>query len=90
MLAVDDTVCPWNQDLWKLETEAGGAHCRRAPGADPDLAMGVDALASLYLGGVQPAVLASAGRIIELHPGALDALARQLRQDPAPYNAVGF
>lgn len=90
VLAVDDAVCPWNQDRWRLETEPGGAHCRRAPGADPDLALGADALASLYLGGVQPAVLAGAGRIIELRPGALDALARQMRQDPAPYNAVGF
>lgn len=90
VLAVQDRVCPWNQDRWMLETEPGGARCRRAPGADADLAMGVDALASLYLGGVQPAVLAAAGRIAELRPGALDTLARQLRQDPAPFNAVGF
>ena len=90
VLDVTDTVCPWNEGRWLLETGPDGASCRRAPGVEADLAMGVDVLGSLYLGGVRPAVLAAAGRLVELQPGALGTLARQLRQDHEPYNAVGF
>lgn len=90
VLDVRDTMCPWNEGRWLLETGPDGASCQRAPHLEADLAMGVDVLGSLYLGGVRPAVLAAAGRLVELHPGALTTLSRQLRQDPEPYSAVGF
>lgn len=90
VIAVDEPVCPWNTGRWQLETDLDGARCRRAATADADLAMGVDVGASLYLGGVTPAVLADAGRIVELRPGALATLARQLRHDTPPHNAVVF
>lgn len=90
VLAVSDALCPWNDGVWRLEAGPDGASCHPAPGAEPHLALGVDALASLYLGGVSPAVLAGAGRVVELRSGALADVARLLGQDPAPFNAVGF
>lgn len=90
VLRVADPVCPWNDGIWRLDAGPDGATCRRAPGTAVDLALGVDALASLYLGGVSPAVLAGAGRVTELRPGALAALGRLVHQDPAPFGAAGF
>lgn len=90
VLAVTDTMCPWNEGTWHLQTDTDEARCRPATAADADLAMDVSVLGSLYLGGVTPAALAGAGRIVELRSGALARLARQFRQDPAPCNAVGF
>jgi hypothetical protein len=52
--------------------------------------MGIDTLASLYLGGVAPGVLTRAGRIVEERAGAVAELARMVRQDALPRNAVGF
>lgn len=90
VLDVTDRMCPWNEGRWLLETGPDGARCRPAPTRQADLAMSVDVLGSLYLGGVKPAVLAAAGRIVELRPGTLTTLAQQFGQDPEPYNAVGF
>lgn len=90
ILAVSDPVCPWNDGNWRLDAHPEGTTCRLEPGARADLAMGVDTLASLYLGGVSPAGLAAAGRIAELRAGALTTLSRLLHQDPDPFNAVGF
>lgn len=90
VLDVKDETLPENQGRWRLETEPTGATCLLDPRATPDLTLGVDALASLYLGGVSPATLAAAGRITVRHPAALDTLTRLFAQDPAPYNVVGF
>jgi predicted acetyltransferase len=81
---------PHNQGRWRLDATPTGTTCQLAPGANPDVALGVDALASLYLGGVSPATLVAAGRITVLHPSALAALSRLFAQDPAPYNVAGF
>ncbi len=90
VLAVTDSVCPWNEGRWRLNAHPDGTTCRLERTVTADLAMGVDTLASLYLGGVSPAVLAAAGRIVELQAGALATLTRLLHQDPAPFNAAGF
>jgi len=72
-----------------LETSAEGATCtvttRRA-----DLAMGVDALGSLYLGGVSALALAHSGRIDELRPGALARAEVAFTSAPAPWCATWF
>jgi len=90
VLDVRDETLPENQGRWRLEAEPTGATCLLDPRATPDVALGVDALASLYLGGVPPATLAAAGRITVLRPGALGTLTRLFAQDPAPYNVAGF
>jgi len=54
-----------------LEVKGGQAAVERVgPGEEPDLAMDVSALSSIYLGGVCPVTLAAAGRISEHTKGA--------------------
>jgi predicted acetyltransferase len=63
---VHDAVCPWNEGRWKLE---GGQASRTEEKAE--LALGVDALGSAYLGAVPFSQLRDAGRVEELANGAI-------------------
>jgi len=72
-----------------LRGDATGAVC--TPTADdPDITLGVDALGSLLLGGVDAHVLAATGRIAAHRNGTLDALAVAFAGSPAPYCATRF
>ncbi len=84
-----DAMCPANTGTWRLTADPTGAVCARTAEA-PDITLDVQSLASLYLGGVSPAALAAAGRIVEHRDGAVAATARLFANDPLPYNAVGF
>ncbi|WP_175317348.1 GNAT family N-acetyltransferase [Pseudarthrobacter sp. C4D7] len=54
-----------------LEASGGQAAVERVDaGEEPDLAMDISALSSIYLGGVSPVTLAAAGRISEQSKGA--------------------
>jgi len=66
VLEVGDAFCPWNAGRYRL---AGGVAERTS--ADPDLALDVDALGAVYLGGVGFTALAEAGRVVEHRPGGL-------------------
>jgi predicted acetyltransferase len=66
VIAVEDTFCPWNTGRYRL---AGGTVERSAD--EPDLALDVQALGALYLGGFSFMQLAQAGRVEERTPGAL-------------------
>jgi predicted acetyltransferase len=66
VLEVHDAVCPWNEGRWKLE---GGQASRTDEEAE--LALGVDALGSAYLGAVSFTELRNAGRVEELAEGAI-------------------
>ena len=66
-----------------------GAACERTV-ANPDVVMGVDVLGSLYLGGVDAAVLADAGRIDERRRGSVEALALAFGSARAPFCATHF
>jgi predicted acetyltransferase len=90
VLDVSDATLPENQGRWRLDVTPTGATCQRDPQATPDVALSVDALASLYLGGVSPATLVAARRITVLHPSALATLTILFAQDPAPYNVARF
>lgn len=65
-LAVTDSFCPWNQGRFRLQD---GVAERTEDAAD--LALSVDALGSLYLGGFRASQLAQAGLVTEIVPGAL-------------------
>jgi predicted acetyltransferase len=66
VLEVEDPFCPWNAGRHRLRD----GRCERTD--DPaDLALGAEALGSIYLGGTPLAALAGAGRVRELRPGAL-------------------
>ena len=77
VLEVADAFCPWNDGRWRL---AGGE--AEPTDAEPDLRLGVDALASAFLGGFTFDQLARAGRVEELRVGTMsraDALFRTPR-----------
>jgi predicted acetyltransferase len=90
VIAVEDPMFPSNEGPWLLDADPDGASCRREPRKEADLAVSVQALSSLYLGGVSAATLAQAGQIKEARPGSLALVHRLFHQDPPPFNAVGF
>lgn len=88
--AVDaDPMCPHNVGTWRLDADSSGASCSRVD-APPEVTLDLQCLGSLYLGGVSPFLLASAGRLQEHRAGATATISRLFRTDPAPFNAMGF
>ena len=75
---------------WVIEAGPDGAECRPAGDRAPDLALDVTALGALYLGGHPASLLAAAGRITELTPGAALRADRLFATWPAPLNGTGF
>ncbi|MGP4032686.1 GNAT family N-acetyltransferase [Pseudarthrobacter sp. 1C304] len=61
-----------------------------ADGAEPDLALDVADLGSIYLGGVCPVTLATAGRITEHAPGAALTAKRMFAVERAPHCLTHF
>lgn len=91
VLEVADDMCPWNKGRWHVEVGPEGADCRRAaPGEEADLALSTAALASTYLGGMALPVLAYAGQVAELRPGAVARVAAFLRTDVTPHSSTSF
>jgi predicted acetyltransferase len=80
VLEVVDDFCQWNEGRWKLE---GGVAERTKE--EPDLRLPVNSLGSAFLGGVQFAALARAGRVEELGDGALARADKLFRWDRQPW-----
>ena len=80
VIEVRDAFCPWNEGRYRL---AGGVAERT--GAEADLALDVDALGTVYLGGFGFAALAQAGRVVELRQGGLRRADVLFRGDRAPW-----
>jgi len=89
VLEVTDALRPRNQGRFRLEGGPDGAACEPT-GAEPDLALDVADLGAVYLGGPRLAVLARAGRVAELAPGALSRADRMFASDPAPLCTTHF
>ena len=83
-----DAMCPGNEGTWRLDTSPP-ASCVRTGGA-ADVTLDIQALGSLYLGGMSAAILAAAGRVTPHREGAVSLLSRIFRTDPAPFNSIGF
>lgn len=84
-----DEMCPGNVGTWMIDVGPDGASCTRID-RDPDLTIDIQALGTLYLGGMSAHLLASAGRIRPLRIGAVRELSRMFRTDPEPFNSIGF
>lgn len=84
-----DPMCPRNVGVWRLAAGPDGATCEPTD-ARPDLSTDIQALSSLYLGGMSAALLAAAGRIRAHRPDAVAELSRLLRSDPEPFNSFAF
>ena len=79
-----DTVCPLDDDRWRLQTSEAGADCART-NHEPDLTLPVGALGAVYLGGVPAGQLAAAGLIEATDGGIVRRLDRLLRVPLAPW-----
>jgi predicted acetyltransferase len=89
VLEVTDALRPRNQGRFRLEGGPDGAACEPTT-AEPDLALDVADLGAAYLGGARLAVLARAGRVGELAPGAARRADAMLASDPAPLCTTHF
>ncbi|MXZ88597.1 MAG: GNAT family N-acetyltransferase [Dehalococcoidia bacterium] len=69
ILDVRDPFGPWAAGRFELAVEGGKASCHPTD-ASPDVALGADDLAAVYLSGVRPSTLARAGRV----EGSVEAL----------------
>lgn len=87
--AINDPMCPANSGTWRLETDPSGARCTMVT-ADSDATLEIQALSSLYLGGVSATLLASAGLIRPHRAGVVETLSRLFRVDPEPFNSFVF
>lgn len=85
----DDAMCPANVGTWRLQTDGPAAKVSRVTGP-ADLVIDIQALSSLYLGGMSAHDLAQAGHIHPLTGDAVAKLARMFRTDPEPHNSFGF
>jgi predicted acetyltransferase len=80
VIEVMDEFCPWNTGRFRI---ADGRAERTTD--EPDLALDVEALGALYLGGFSATQLALAGRVAERRPGALRRADVLLRGERAPW-----
>ncbi len=88
VLEVTDDFGPWAAGCFDLTIESGKAACCPSD-ASPDLTLGADALAAVYLGGASPSVLARAGRV-EGSPDALRLADALFRWHTAPWCIAEF
>ena len=80
VLAVTDAFCPWNDGVWRVEAREAERSFD-----EPELALDVAALGSVYLGGFGFKQLARAGRVEERAPGALERADALFASEPAPW-----
>jgi hypothetical protein len=67
-------------------SDAAGSHAGDLPG----LALPIDMLGALYLGGVSARTLVRAGRVTELSPGSADLIDASFRSPSAPWLSTWF
>ncbi|SFE31808.1 GNAT family N-acetyltransferase [Blastococcus tunisiensis] len=84
VLEVEDPFCPWNSGRWHLWGHPAGAFCDRTD-RDPDIALGIEELSAVYLGGVSMAALQQAGRVREISPGAVTLASTAFGWPVAPW-----
>jgi predicted acetyltransferase len=86
VLEVADEFCEWNDGVWELSVESG-VPVVQPTSAAAELACDITDIGAVYLGAFGFRQLADAGRVRELHPGAVaraDALFRSERQPWCP------
>ena len=90
-LVVDvvDEFRPATSGRYEIVGSPEGGECRRTT-KEPDLAMSIADLGSLYLGGVDASTLARARRIDERTPGAVRRADAFFASDPPPHNQTAF
>lgn len=84
-VAVSDPLLAANSAVFQI----GSKSVRRVE-TDPDVSVGVSALATTYLGGTRWRQLAAAGRVVEHRPGSVGRLDALFSTDRLPFAGVGF
>ncbi len=88
VIEVSDDLLTENSGRWRLQaggpSEPAEASCQRTS-APADIALPIQALGALYLGGTRLGALAGAGQVSELRHGAVAALSTGMSWDPAPW-----
>ncbi len=84
VLRVRDAFAPWNDGHYELNGGPTNAACEQCTD-DPDLELSAADLAGVYLGGNRFHTLHEAGRIQELHRGALSRADAMFATDRAPW-----
>jgi predicted acetyltransferase len=84
VLRVRDGFCPWNDGHYELNGGPTTAACVRCT-EDPDLELSAADLAAAYLGGNRFRTLHEAGRIQELHRGAVARADAMFASDRTPW-----
>jgi predicted acetyltransferase len=84
VLRVRDEFCPWNDGHYELNGGPTNAACERCTD-DPDVELSAADLAAVYLGGNRFRTLHEAGRIEELHRGAVSRADSMFATDRAPW-----
>jgi predicted acetyltransferase len=86
---VEDGMCPTNVGTWHLLSDGATGECERTD-QPAHVTLTIQALSSLYLGGMSAQDFASAGHLTPHLDGAVERLARLFRVDPEPHNSFGF
>lgn len=91
VIEVTDAQLPSNARAWRLVVKDGAASVVPAvEGASADLAMSVQELSTVYLGGPTVDALAAAGLVRELTPGAVARASDAFRSRLAPRSSFHF
>jgi predicted acetyltransferase len=83
--AVRDSLCPWNEDTYRMMVRSGNAEVRRDDRAMPDLELDVSDLGAAYLGGETFTRLHDAGRVAAASEEALRRADDLFRTSRAPW-----
>lgn len=84
VVRVRDAFCPWNEGRFEIDGGPDAARCQSCD-TSPDLDLDVADLGAVYLGGNRWRVLHEAGRVAELHPGAVARADAMFATDRAPW-----
>lgn len=89
VLGVTDALCGWNEGVWRLDAHAGGSSVEPTA-TKPDIALDIEDLSSVYLGGFTFTHLYEAGRLRSSNPEAIRRGDELFRTERAPFCSENF
>lgn len=90
VIEVEDAFCSWNEGRFALSVDGDGIATVERVGTAADLVLEVDALGSIYLGGVPVTGMARVGRVKELSEGSARLAERMFRSERPPFCTSHF
>jgi predicted acetyltransferase len=84
-----DTMCPWNEGIWELETSSSGSMIKHSK-ESPQLDIPISTLALIYFGQISATEAARMGRLNVNEPNCLPVWDRVMRTKYKPACADGF